>query len=135
MDPIAVLALAAALFLLTHFVPSTPLRGALVRSLGERGYLGLYTALAFATIGAMVWAFRRAPYTPLRSGDEFKAWAVLLMPVALLLLVCGVTARNPTAVGQEGALRSTNDPAGILRVTRHPVMWAIGLRALLHLAA
>jgi uncharacterized membrane protein len=135
MDPIALLALASAAFLLTHFVPSTPLRGALVRALGERAYLGMYTVLAFATIGAMVWAFRKAPYVPLWAGDEFRAWALLLMPVALVLLVCGVTARNPTAVGQEGALRSTNDPAGILRVTRHPVMWAIGLWALLHLAA
>jgi uncharacterized membrane protein len=135
MDPIAVLALAAAVFLITHFVPSTPLRGALVRAAGERAYLGLYTVVSFAAIGAMVWAFRRAPYVPLWSGDEFKAWAALLMPVAFVLLTCGVTARNPTAVGQESALRSTNDPAGILRITRHPVMWAIGLWALVHLAA
>jgi uncharacterized membrane protein len=106
-----------------------------VRSAGERAYLGLYTLVSFAAIAAMVWAFRRAPYEPLWSGEEFKAWAVLLMPVALVLAVCGVTARNPTAVGQENALRSTNDPAGILRITRHPVMWAIALWALLHLGA
>jgi uncharacterized membrane protein len=135
MSPTAVLALAAAVFLLTHFVPSTPLRGALVRSLGERAYLGLYTVLALATIAWMIWAFARAPYVPLWSGDEFKAWALLIMPLALVLLACGVTSPNPTAVRQEAALRSTNDPAGILRVTRHPVMWAIGLWALVHLAA
>jgi uncharacterized membrane protein len=135
MNPTALLVLAAAVFLLTHFVPSTPLRGALVRSLGERPYLGLYSAVALATLVWMSWAFARAPYVPLWSGEEFKAWAAFLMPVAFVLLACGVTTRNPTAVQQEAALRSTDDPAGILRVTRHPVMWAIGLWAVVHLAS
>jgi uncharacterized membrane protein len=129
------LALAAFAFLATHFVPSTPLRGALVRSLGERAYLGLYVLMSFATIGWMIWAYARSSYVPLWAGDEFRAWAVALMPVAFVLLACGVTTRNPTAVRQEAALRSTDDPAGILRVTRHPLMWAIALWALVHLAA
>src|SRR5438067_54853 len=129
------LALASLAFLAAHYVASTPLRGALARSMGERRYLGLYTAVSFATLGWMVWAFHQAPYVPLWAGDEFKAWAALLMPVAFVLLACGVTTRNPTAVQQEDALRSTGDPAGILRVTRHPLMWAIALWALVHLAA
>jgi uncharacterized membrane protein len=131
---IEMLAVAALAFLATHYVSSTPLRGALTRSVGERAYLGLYSVAAFATIGWMAWAFARAPYVPLWAGDEFKAWAALVMPVAFVLLACGVTTRNPTAVQQEQALRSTADPAGILRVTRHPVLWAIGLWALVHLA-
>ncbi len=135
MGSIEMLALAALVFLATHYVASTPLRGALVRALGERAYRGLYVLAAFATIGWMIWAFRRAAYVPLWAGDEFKAWAIAIMPFVFVLLVCGVTARNPTAVGQEQALRSTADPGGILRVTRHPVMWAIGLWALVHLAA
>ena len=135
MGSIELLALAALVFLATHYVASTPLRGALVRSLGERAYLALYVAVTFAALGWMIWAFRRAPYVQLWSGEEFKAWALLVMPLALILLVCGVTVRNPTAVGQEAALRSTGDPAGILRVTRHPALWAIGLWALVHVAA
>jgi uncharacterized membrane protein len=135
MSSTGVLALAAFAFLATHFVPSTPLRGVLVRSLGENAYLGLYAVVALATLGGMIWAFARAPYVPIWSGEEFRPWAVLLMPVALVLLVCGVTTRNPTAVRQESALRSLSDPAGILRVTRHPLMWAIALWALLHVAA
>jgi uncharacterized membrane protein len=135
MGSIEMLALAAFVFLATHYVSSTPLRGVLVASVGERAYRGLYVVVAFATIGWMIWAFRRAPYIALWSGDEFKAWAVLVMPLVFILLVCGVTAVNPTAVGQERALRSTADPAGILRVTRHPALWAIGVWGLLHLAA
>jgi len=132
---VEMLALAAFVFIATHYVSSTPLRGALVRGIGERPYLGLYAAVSFATIAWMIWAFRRAPYVPLWSGEEFKAWALGVMPFALILLVCGVTTRNPTAVRQEAALRSTEDPSGILRVTRHPALWAIGLWALVHVAA
>ena len=134
MDAIGMLALAALAFLATHFVPSTPLRGALVHRLGERAYLGIYVIVSFATIGWMMWAVSRAPYVPLWTGEEFKAWAALLMPIAFVLLACGVTTRNPTAVRQEDALRSTDDPGGILRITRHPVMWAIAIWGLVHLA-
>jgi uncharacterized membrane protein len=41
MDPMALLVLATLAFLATHFVPSTPLRAAIVRSTGEKAYLGL----------------------------------------------------------------------------------------------
>jgi uncharacterized membrane protein len=122
-------------FLLTHYVSSTPLRGALVRSFGENPYLGLYVAVSLITLGWMIWAYAKTPFIPLWQGDEFRPWAVFLMPVALLLVVCGATTRNPAAVRQESALRSTQDPAGILRVTRHPVMWGIALWAVVHLIA
>ena len=45
-----VLALATAVFLLTHLIPSTPLRAALVGWIGERTYQGLYSLIALATI-------------------------------------------------------------------------------------
>src|SRR4029077_6452978 len=41
---------ASAFFLLTHFVPSTPLRRALVKALGEWPYRGLYSLVALAGI-------------------------------------------------------------------------------------
>ena len=135
MDAMERLALAAAVFLLTHYVASTPLRGVLVRAIGEDRYLGLYTAVSFLTLGWLVWAYARAPYSSVWLGDEFKPWAVAIMPVALVLVACGVTTRNPSAVKQAGALRSMAEPVGILRVTRHPVMWGIALWALVHLIA
>jgi uncharacterized membrane protein len=66
------------------------------------------------------------------------AWAVLVpplvMPVALLLLVCGFTQNNPTAtMAPERVAR--RKVTGILAVTRHPVMWGLGLWSLAHLAA
>jgi uncharacterized membrane protein len=55
------------------------------------------------------------------------------MPLALLLAVCGLSQPNPTAV-QQRFLGAGVDPApGILKLTRHPVMWSFGLWGLAHL--
>jgi uncharacterized membrane protein len=124
---------ATAAFLLTHFVSSTPLRGAAVAAIGEWPWRGLYSLVAFATLGWMIWAYGQAPrdallWTPLRHLPS------LLVPLAFVLLACGY-ARNPTAVGQERLLRSEDPARGIIRITRHPVMWALMLWSAAHIAA
>src|SRR5436190_14988804 len=133
MDAMVLLALASAVFLATHFVPSTPLRAAITRSIGERGYLGLYVLVAFATIGWMVYAYHRAPVQPL--WPALRLLPAIAMPFAFILVVCGVASRNPTAVGQDKALKDDEPARGILRVTRHPVQWGILLWAAAHLLA
>jgi uncharacterized membrane protein len=57
------------------------------------------------------------------------------MPFALILLAASLTTRNPTAVGQCGALRADEPARGIIRVTRHPLMWGVMLWAAVHIAA
>lgn len=133
MDPMLQLLLATAVFLATHFVPSTPLRGAIVRSVGERAYLGLYVIVALATLGWMIYAYNRAPVEPLWPGLHLLP--AFVMPFAFILLACGVLSRNPTAVAQEKALKAEQPARGILRVTRHPVQWGILLWAAAHLLA
>jgi len=133
MEPMTMLALAAGVFLVTHFVPSTPVRSGLVGMLGEKAYLGLYSLVALSVLGWLIWAYAKAPYERLWVGDEFKVWAVVLMPVSLVLVVAGGMTRNPSAVRQESALATMGEPRGILRVTRHPIQWGIALWALLHL--
>jgi uncharacterized membrane protein len=135
MNPMTRLVVASLVFLLTHYVSSTPLRARLVALLGKNGYIVLYSAIAFATLGAMVWAYYRAPYIGLWHVPALRYAPLLLMPVALVLVVAGVFTRNPTAVGAERALRQDNAVQGVLRVTRHPVMWGIALWALVHVAA
>ena len=133
MDPTVLLALATLVFLATHFVPSTSLRAAIVRSTSEKAYLGLYSLIAFATIGWMVYAYNKAPMQPLWPG--LRLLPALAMPFAFILIVCGVASRNPTAVGQEKTLKAEEPARGILRVTRHPVQWGILLWAATHLLA
>jgi len=135
MDPMVMLVVAVAVFLATHWVSSTPLRPGLVAMLGENAYLGVYSLVSLAALGWMIWAYARAPYVRWWVGDEFKVWAVVLMPVSLVMIVAGGLSKNPSAVRQEGLLRSLGEPRGILRVTRHPIQWGIALWALLHLIA
>jgi uncharacterized membrane protein len=50
------------------------------------------------------------------------------------LLACGFS-RNPTLVGAETLLKSEDPARGIIRITRHPIMWAFMLWAAAHIVA
>ena len=126
------LVLATLAFLATHFVASTPLRPALVRALGEWPYRGLYSLAAFATLIWMGIAYAAAPRELLWNGLRHLPSAV--MPLAFMLIACGA-GRNPTAVGAEKLLQADDPARGIVRITRHPIMWGIMLWAAAHLIA
>jgi uncharacterized membrane protein len=131
------LTFAAVAFVAAHFlISSTGLRPLLVARLGERAYAGLFSAQAFALIAWMAVAFRAAPRDRLLWTLPGDTQIVLtLMPLALILAIGGFTAPNPTAVMQPSPGGADWQPKGILAVTRHPVMWAFGLWALLHILA
>lgn len=130
------LILAACAFVGVHLLPSTPLRSGLVKLLGGNGYLALFSVAAGT---ALIWyaaAYSAAPYRevwPALSALRYVPLAV--MPFAMILLVCGYTTRNPMAVMQEKHFHATDPAPGILKVTRHPIMWAITLWSLSHLVA
>ncbi len=133
MDPAAQLWFATAAFIATHLVTSTPLRPALVRALGDKGYIAAYSTLAFATLGWMIWAYAQTPEEPLWTG--WRGLPVFVMPVAFVLVACGLFARNPTLVGADRLLKSAEPARGIIRVTRHPIMWGFLLWAGAHVLA
>jgi uncharacterized membrane protein len=131
------LAFAGLAFCGSHILlSSTGLRGSLRDQLGERGFLAVYSLTALVTFAWFLVAYAHAPTIILWERREWTALvSVVVMPFAAILLIAGYTTANPTAVGMERIARA-NDPApGILRVTRHPVMWAIGLWAVSHLIA
>ena len=128
-------ALAAAVFVASHIVlSSTPLRGALIGVLGEAGFRGAYSAVA---LGALIWlavAHGAAPHVEIWSPSAAaRHLPLVVMPFAAILLVAGVSVRNPA--GMMAPAPDGNPAPGILKVTRHPVMWAIALWALAHMAA
>lgn len=130
--------LVAALFLIgTHFgIASTPLRGELVARVGEKAYRGLYSLLAVVALAWLITAWRAAPYVPLwNPGAGLRHLALALMPLAFLLVVGSLTTPNPTAVGQNPDPDAAEPAIGILRITRHPFMWGVGLWAVLHILA
>ena len=115
---------------------STRLRGSLRDQLGERGFLAVYSLTSLAVFAWFVAAYATAPTIMLWPRQRWTALVpVLVMPLAAILLVAGYSTRNPTAVGMERSARADDPAPGILSVTRHPVMWAIGLWATGHLIA
>lgn len=126
------LVIATAAFLATHFVASIPLRAKLVAALGEWPYRGLYSLVAFATLAWMIWAYAGAEHDHLWTGPRTPPFVA--MPFAFVLLACGYR-RNPTMVGADRLLKSEEPARGMIRITRHPIMWAIMLWAASHLVA
>jgi uncharacterized membrane protein len=133
MSPIVNLLLATVAFLALHFIPSTPWRAGLVARLGQRSYLAIYSIAALAALIWMGWTYARAPREFLWEG--WRLLPLVVMPFSLILIVAGYTTRNPTAVMQERALQSTDPARGIVRITRHPLMWGITLWAGAHTLA
>ena len=130
------LLIAAVVFVGSHFgISSTGLRDELVRRLGERAYLGLYSAVALILLAWFIRAYSHV-HDPLMLWVRPPLLIVLplvVMPLALLLFVGGYSQRNPTAVLQGKPLPVERPAPGVLAITRHPLMWAIGLWAIVHL--
>jgi uncharacterized membrane protein len=126
------LLVASVAFLATHFVTSTPLRAALARAMGEWPYRGVYSLVAFVTLGWMIWAYTQTPREIIFTGWRNAPYVV--MPLVFILIACGYW-RNPTMVGADRLLKNDDPARGMIRITRHPLMWGIMLWAAAHIAA
>jgi uncharacterized membrane protein len=132
------LILASALFLISHLgISSTPLRGALVKAIGERAYLGVYSILAVVTLVYLILTYNHASHVEFlwQPEPKLRAVAFAVMPIALIFALGGFLTKNPTAVGQEKQVTSVGQGSGLLRITRHPFQWAVVLWAAVHIVA
>ena len=105
------------LFIALHLIPSVvPLRAALIARLGAGPYRGLFSLVAAAGLGLIVWGFAGAPFEPLYA---VPAWgrqvAMFAVPVALVLFA------------------AANMPTHIRAVLRHPMLLGLLLWAIAHL--
>lgn len=134
---LAEVAAAAIVFVVSHIaLAGTPLRAALAGRLGVNGFRALFSTIALATIVWLAVSHSRAPYVELwPDASSTRGVPLLVMPFASILLVAGLTTRNPTAAGFEALARFPDPAPGILKVTRHPVMWALALWAGAHIPA
>ena len=129
------LALAMASFVGTHLLLSHPLRGPLVRVIGEKAFLGLYSLVAFGTLGWTIHtAWRLPPEVPhWIAPTGFWHGATLVMLLAAILLV-GSLIGNPAMVAPTGRPSFPAQARGVYAITRHPMMWAFILWAIVHAA-
>lgn len=132
------LAVAGILFIGAHLgVSSTPLRASLVGAMGDRAYLGVYSLMAAATLGFLIFAYNRASHADFLwiPTPGLRMVPFLLMPIAFTFMLGGFMTRNPTAVGQEGTVKQVGQGAGLVRITRHPFQWSVVLWSIGHIVA
>lgn len=104
-----------------------------VAALGERAFLGVYSALALAIFVPLVAIYFRnkhaGPYLGTLAGIPGMRWIMYVgMGAAFALLVAGLVRPSPASVAP-----GSSEVRGIHRVTRHPVLMSFGLYGLLHL--
>ena len=122
------------IFVASHELLSHPLRRPLVNAIGVRPFMALYSLVAFATGSLAVWAFARAPVEVLWIAPAIVLQlAAPLMVVASILFVGSLLDANPALPGADGRLTSAPEPRGVLRITRHPMMWGFALWAIVHI--
>lgn len=130
---------AATFFLAIHLLVSgAPVRDALVGRIGPGPYMGAFSLVSVAGLVWLGFAFAQARHAP-SSGVYWTVTPITrvvqigLQLLAILLVVTGLSTRNPTSVRQEGALDRPDVVRGVLRITRHPFLWGVAIWAGGHL--
>ena len=114
---------------------SLRLRPRLVAALGERGFQGVYSLVAFATFvplvstyyahkhaGPLLWSLAGVPGS--------RPFAYALIGIAFSLVVAGLVQPSPASLTPGKA-----ELRGVARITRHPLLMGFGLWGLAHLLA
>jgi uncharacterized membrane protein len=130
---------AAIVFILIHrLISGGPARPLLVRALGEKSYRAFFAVLSFAILTWMVIAYARVH--PIGTGAP--AWSgmsgigvalCIVQLLAIILVVPGVMAPNPTIAGLGDTVAQPGIVRGMLRITRHPFLWGVALFSAGHL--
>ena len=125
------LTLSALAFVGLHFLLSHPLRGPLVRAVGEGPFRAIYSLIALVTFGSMIYFYRLCGREPPLWDAGQAGWiaGTLLMWLASILFV-GSFFGNPALPGARGP---KGGPKGVFAITRHPMMWGFALWAGVHL--
>jgi uncharacterized membrane protein len=134
MDQAIGIALLWVAFTATHVgMSSLRVRPRLVRAIGELGFIGLYSLVALGIFvplirlyfsskhaGAQLWSLPRGP---------LLTWAIYAgMGFAFILLVSSFMRPSPG-----GVVAGETTPRGVYRITRHPMVMAFVVFALVHL--
>jgi uncharacterized membrane protein len=124
------LILAAALWVFVHVgISGTSLRDAAVARLGEGRFMIAFSIFSVVAIVLLVLAWRNAETTFLWAAPAWLRWILALLMLPAFVLFMASHKRNPTAVGNKGL---GEEPRGIQRVTRHPMLMSFAIWGLVH---
>jgi uncharacterized membrane protein len=130
------MALALIAFFASHIVPARPaVRRSLQAHLGGVAYGVIYSTVSLAVLVWLIAAARNAPHIQLWDFELWQLWVPnLVMPFACLFIAFGIATPNPFSFGGRRSETFDADRPGIAGITRHPLLWAITLWALAHMA-
>ena len=124
------LILAAALWVFVHVgISGTRLRDAAVAQLGEGRFMLAFSIGSVVSIVLLVLAWQNAETSFLWSAPAWLRWVLAILMLPAFVLFMASHKRNPTAVGNKGL---GEEPRGIQRVTRHPMLMSFAIWALVH---
>jgi uncharacterized membrane protein len=121
-------------FVGTHFVMSHPLRAPMVKALGAGGFQAAYSIVSFAALGWVWFAFKGAPPADLPGSGEAGWIIATALTLPAMILLAGSLIGNPALPTPMAEAQARSAPGGVFLVTRHPMMWGIGLWAASHMA-
>jgi uncharacterized membrane protein len=110
----------------------TTLRDAVAGRIGEGSFRTFFSVLSVVALVFLVFAWNAAPSAQLWVAPDWLRWLLALaMLPAFALFVASVSGRNPTMIGPgEGGAQP---PRGMIRVTRHPMLWSFAIWAAVHI--
>ncbi len=118
-------------FVVSHIVlAADPARPRLVALMGEKGFQGLYSLVSLGFLGGAIWAYRGLPPEIIWVAPQW-AWSLsaVLMLLASILFVGSITPANKALAGVPA---NAQPPSGVMRITRHPMMWSFAIWAFVH---
>jgi len=108
----------------------------MVRALGEWPFLVVYSLVALVLFIWVLLAYAAAPVVPVWTPPTaLRHLSLSAMVLACILVTAGLTTSNPSLAGVDSGAIADRGPIGILKVTRHPVMWGVGLWGITHFLA
>jgi uncharacterized membrane protein len=128
----SVLLLAALVWIGLHVgIAGTRLRDLVVARIGEAPFRGLFSVVSITAIIFLIRAWSVSPTQPLWLTPDWLRWIlVVVMLGAFLLFVASVSQPNPTMIGPSDV--AARPPRGVIRVTRHPMLWSFAIWAVVH---
>jgi uncharacterized membrane protein len=108
-------------------------RNWLVGRIGERPYRLSFALLSIACLAGLSNAYSNVKPVGIAAGPWLASIVALIQLFATMLVVAGLSMRNPTTAGMGSTVVEPNIVHGMVRVTRHPFLWGILLWSAGHL--
>ncbi|HEY0181656.1 MAG TPA: NnrU family protein [Rhodopila sp.] len=128
----SLLIVAALVWIAIHLgLAGSSLRDRVAGYIGEVRFRGLFSVLSILALLFLIQAWNAAPSNLWWFAPDWLRWVlVFAMLPAFILFVASVRGGNPTMIGSENAVQP---PRGMIRITRHPMLWSFAIWAAVHI--